>query len=164
MSNNTRGRPLKFKSVKELQKKIDEYFESCFEWEWREINKRDKNGKWITETKITKSGRKRTRLKTFLEKVRVQIEPFTITGLAIALDTTRELLCDYQKRDQFSDTIRRAKDIIVKSYEKRLIDRGNAGDIFAMKNFNWKDKSEIDNKVDENININVVNYGNNHSK
>jgi hypothetical protein len=25
------ARPLKFKSVKELQSKIDEYFESCFE-------------------------------------------------------------------------------------------------------------------------------------
>ena len=36
---NKWGRPLKFKSAEELQKKIDEYFESCFELDekWKKV-------------------------------------------------------------------------------------------------------------------------------
>lgn len=71
-------------------------------------------------------------------------EEHTITGLALHLDTTRELLCDYELKDEFSDTIRRSKMMIENAYEKRLIKRGNAGDIFALKNFGWKDKTEQD--------------------
>jgi hypothetical protein len=74
-------------------------------------------------------------------------EPITITGLALALDTTRELLCDYEEKDEFSDTIKKAKLRVQHAYEKRLVKRGNAGDIFALKNFGWKDKQEFDNNV-----------------
>ena len=69
-------------------------------------------------------------------------EPETLTGLALALDTTRETLLDYEKRDEFSDTVKRAKLRIENAYEKRLIVRGNGGDIFALKQFGWKDKTE----------------------
>lgn len=69
-------------------------------------------------------------------------EPETLTGLALALDTTRETLLDYEKRDEFSDTVKRAKLRIENAYEKRLIARGNGGDIFALKQFGWKDKTE----------------------
>lgn len=97
-----RGRPLKFKTVEELQGKIDEYFE-------------------VTP-----------------------YEELTITGLAIHLDTFRDLLCDYQKKDNFSDTIKKAKQKIENAYERRLIKRGNGGDIFALKNFGWKDENYHD--------------------
>lgn len=30
------------------------------------------------------------------------------------------------------------------SYEKDLKEKGNTGTIFALKNFDWKDKSEVD--------------------
>lgn len=74
-------------------------------------------------------------------------EPVTITGLALALDTTRETLCDYEDKDLFSDAIKKAKLKVQNAYEKRLIKRGNAGDIFALKNFGWVDKTEVDNTV-----------------
>lgn len=32
-------------------------------------------------------------------------EEWTITGLAIALDTYRSVLCDYEDKDEFSNTI-----------------------------------------------------------
>lgn len=104
---NLGGRPLKFKTVEELQEKIDRYFASCDEDE----------------------------------------EPITITGLALALGTTRELLCDYEDKDEFSDAVKMAKQRVQHAYEKRLVKRGNGGDIFALKNFGWKDKSEIDNNL-----------------
>lgn len=75
-------------------------------------------------------------------------EPITITGLALALDTTRETLCEYGERDEFVDTIKKAKLRVQNAYEKRLVRRGNAGDIFALKNFGWKDKQEVENSIE----------------
>ena len=49
----------------------------------------------------------------------------TITRLAVALDTNRETLMSYENKDNFSDTIKRAKAKIEQYYEDRLIDRGN---------------------------------------
>ncbi|KXK66847.1 hypothetical protein, partial [Christensenella minuta] len=37
---------------------------------------------------------------------------------------------------------KKAKLKIENAYEKRLIGRGNGGDIFALKQFGWKDKQE----------------------
>lgn len=101
------GRPKKFQSVEELQKKIDAYFLDCL----------------------------------------TNDEPVTVTGLCLWLDTTRDVLMDYQNDDEFSYTIKKAKQRIEHAYEKRLIRRGNAGDIFALKQFGWTDKQEIDNKI-----------------
>jgi hypothetical protein len=70
-------------------------------------------------------------------------ENWTITGLAIALDTSRKVLFEYESKAEFSNTIKKAKTYIEHAYEKRLIRRGNGGDIFALKNFGWKDKQEI---------------------
>ena len=69
-------------------------------------------------------------------------DPLTVTGLALALDTTRETLMDYQGKDGYSDAVKRAKLKIENAYEKRLIGRGNGGDIFALKQFGWSDKQE----------------------
>lgn len=71
------------------------------------------------------------------------IEEWMITGLALHLGTTRDVLMDYQNKDGFSHTVKRAKLMVEMSYEKRNIKRGNAGDIFALKQFGWKDKTEI---------------------
>ena len=69
---------------------------------------------------------------------------WTITGLALALDTTRDVLIDYQEKDGFSYAIKKAKEIVHNAYEKDLRRQGRSGDIFALKNFGWKDKTEQD--------------------
>ncbi len=71
-------------------------------------------------------------------------EEWTITGLALALDTYRSVLIDYQEKDEFSYTIKKAKEKIHNAYEKDLRKKGRSGDIFALKNFGWSDKQEID--------------------
>ncbi len=97
------GRPLKFQSVEELQKKIEEYFSVCPKEEW------------------------------------------TITGLAMALDTTRQTLCNYEDgRPEYLDTIKKAKLKVENGYEIDLKKHGRTGTIFALKNFDWKDKTEQD--------------------
>lgn len=94
------GRPLKFRSVKQLQEKIDAYFAETPENRW------------------------------------------TITGLALALDTSRNVLCDYQGKEQFSNAITRAKLKIENGYEIDLKQFGRPGTQFALKNFGWLDKQE----------------------
>lgn len=74
-------------------------------------------------------------------------EEWTITGLALALDTSRQTLLDYQGKDGFSDTVKKAKLKVENGYEKDLKKHGRSGTIFALKNFDWKDKTEVDNNV-----------------
>jgi len=96
------GRPLKFKSVEELQELADQYFADTPEVEW------------------------------------------TITGLALALDTTRQTLINYEDKDEFLDTIKKYKTRVENAYEKSLRKYGRSGDIFGLKNFGWKDRSEVE--------------------
>lgn len=100
------GRPLKFKTVEELQSKINTYFEQTPKEEW------------------------------------------TITGLALALDTYRQTLINYEERDEYLDTIKKAKQMVEHSYEIDLKKSGRTGTIFALKNFDWKDKQETDITTD----------------
>jgi len=130
---NKGGRPLKFKSAKELQQKIDEYFESCFEEVWTQ----DEDGKWLPV--LDRNG----------NVIKRQIRPFTITGLALALETTRETLLDYEDRDEFSYTIKAAKQRIENFTEEQLFtNRNTTGVIFNLKNnYGWTDKSEVDTNI-----------------
>jgi len=139
------GRPKKFQSVEELEQMIQEYFESCFlpkTYEKRVVDI-DDDGKevvsYVTSPVLNKHG----------EEVFYQIRPFTVTGLAIALDTTRDLLLDYEKRPEnaeFSDTIKRAKQRIHNYAEEFLFNGKNVtGAIFNLKNnYGWVDKTETD--------------------
>lgn len=82
-------------------------------------------------------------------------EPISITGLALSLDTTRELLAEYERKPQFSATIKRAKARVEHAYEKRLIKQGRSGDIFALKNFGWHDRQEVESsgKIEHDVSI-----------
>lgn len=97
------GRPLKFKTVKELQGKCDAFFAKCDE---------DKT-------------------------------PYTISGLALALHTSRETLMDYEARAEYSDAVKDAKLKCQNYAEQRLFGSNAAGPIFALKNYGWSDRQEI---------------------
>ena len=71
-------------------------------------------------------------------------DEWTITGLAIALDTSRKTLMEYEGKDEFSNTIKKAKDMVEYSYEIDLKKSGRSGTIFALKNFDWDDKTQTD--------------------
>lgn len=70
-------------------------------------------------------------------------EEWTITGLALALDTDRITLIRYEDRPEFSNTVKRAKSMVENSYEIDLKKNGRVGTIFALKNFGWTDKQEV---------------------
>jgi hypothetical protein len=72
-------------------------------------------------------------------------EEWTITGLALALDfTSRRQLIEYAERPEFHNTIKKAKLMVERAYEKSLRKHGRSGDIFALKNFDWTDRTETD--------------------
>ena|SRR3990167_5648048 len=71
-------------------------------------------------------------------------DEWTITGLALALDTSRKVLCEYEDKDEFSNTIKKAKLRVENGYEIDLKKHGRSGTIFALKNFDWKDNNQTD--------------------
>jgi len=71
-------------------------------------------------------------------------DEWTITGLALALDTSRKVLVEYEGRDEYSNTIKKAKLIVENGYEIDLKKHGRSGTIFALKNFDWTDKQDLE--------------------
>lgn len=73
-------------------------------------------------------------------------EPYTVTGLAMALDIDRRTLLNYGDKDEFFPTIKKAKLRVENYLEKRLIkDSSTTGIIFNLKNnYDWRDKQEIE--------------------
>lgn len=126
------GRPLKYKSVKQLQKAIDEYFESC-------------KGELATLEDGTPIFDKRG------APVLIGVRPPTITGLALALGfNSRQSLLNYQEKEEFVDTITRAKSRVEQYTEERLFDKDGAnGAKFSLSNNfkGWAEKTEIDANV-----------------
>jgi len=79
----------------------------------------------------------------------------TWTGLALHLGfASRDSLNDYKKIEGFSDPIKKALLRIEANYEEALFNRNPAGPIFALKNFGWKDKQEVDQTIKGGISIN----------
>ncbi len=73
------------------------------------------------------------------------IEKWTVTWLAIFLwFTSRQALDNYEEKPHFVDPIKKAKMLVEYSYELDLKEKGNTWSIFALKNFWWKDKQEIE--------------------
>jgi hypothetical protein len=70
-------------------------------------------------------------------------EVLTITGLALFLGfESRQSMYDYKKNNKFTYPIKRALTIIESDYEKGLRSKASTGSIFALKNMDWKDKTE----------------------
>ena len=85
------------------------------------------------------------------EYFRVQEEnnkPFLWTGLALYLGfASRQSLWEYGKKEEFSLPVKRALMRIEAGYESNLHQKNSVGSIFALKNFDWKDKQEISQEV-----------------
>ena len=115
------GRPPKYKSVEEIEQKIEAYFKSC---EGEPL--KDRDGTVLTDK--------------YGAPIIVGKRPPTVTGLALALGfASRQALLNYQGRKQFNDTITRAKTYVEQYAEERLFDRdGTSGAQFSLKNnFGW---------------------------
>lgn len=74
----------------------------------------------------------------------IWLRPPTVTGLALALGLSRQGLIEYNAKNDFSDTITRAKQMVEQFNEEHLLTSKSAhGVAFNLKNnFGWKDKRE----------------------
>jgi hypothetical protein len=79
----------------------------------------------------------------------VSQKEWTITGLALYLDTSRETLMNYQHKGEFFDAVKKVKDMIEHAYEIRGMEKGGVFDIFRLKNMGWKDRTETDITTDD---------------
>lgn len=86
--------------------------------------------------------------------------PYTVCGLAYALSLTRQGLLEYKRKEEFSDTITRARQRVEIAMEELLLrNSANNGVIFNMKNnFKWRDQSDI--SIGEHKIIEVVRFQN----
>ncbi len=123
MAKNKGGRPPHYKTPKELQAKIDEYFEKP----------------------------PNTRTMTLANGSSVEIPLYGVSGLAYALGfMDRQSLYDYDNRsDKFSCIVKRARLFIESEYEVALRDNNVTGIIFALKQMGWKDRQEIDHAISD---------------
>ena len=138
------GRPLKYKTAEEMQEKIDKYFKSCY----KPVVVFNKD-KCKCETVRDDDG-------NIIEE---QYRPFTVTGLADALDMSRQSLLNYSKEEEFFDTIMRAKRKCELYAEERLYDKdGNRGAMFSLSNnfAEWKNKQDIDANVNTEIKVTLT--------
>ena len=134
---NSVGRPPRYKSVAELQAKIDAYFDSC-------------------AGRVATNAEGEAILDKYGSPVMIDKHPPTVTGLALALGfLTRQALIYYEGKPQFVDTIARAKTRCEAYTEARLFDRdGCNGAKFSLTNNfkGWKEKPE-EEKDDEGVTI-----------
>ncbi|MBJ8343953.1 terminase small subunit [Antrihabitans sp. YC2-6] len=147
---NLGGRPLKFKTVEELNQKIEAYFGNCDS----HLSTRK-----IIETRADGS--------TFVSEIQyfTEREPYTVNGLAYTLNTTRDVLIDYEsgKYDDrapdadeasdilFSNAIKSAKRRIAADVERRMLkgeSPASAGIFWLKNNDNWRDRQELDHTSD----------------
>lgn len=116
------GRPLTFKTAKELQKVIDEYFDWC-----------ENRIKTIWDESKQK------------EIVVNNPAPYTMSGLARRMGIDRHTLLNYAEKDEFLATIKAARERIHEDVETRLMEKQATGAIFNLKNnFGWRDESHTD--------------------
>lgn len=104
-----------FKTVKELEDKIEEYFAT---------------GAYKRKV-VTENGQV------------IEVPTPMITDLALFLGfCNRQSFYDYENNEEFSDALKKARARIEREYEANLRNSSCAGSIFALKNFGWVDKTD----------------------
>ena len=86
------------------------------------------------------------KIEMYFKECEKKNEPYTVTGLCLALDICRDTLAEYAKNSEFSDTIKKARLKVENYLEKHLItDSSTTGIIFNLKNnFGWTDKQQLE--------------------
>jgi len=132
MTEGIKGRPPKYNSPEEMQRIIDIYFKAC------RANKLEELGiENDIEAQLTPDD-----LQIFSN---IDESVPLISGLAYTLGMTTEALRNYEEKDDFLATVKRAKQRVEMNLEQRLSGQAVTGSIFSLKNnFGWKDKNETE--------------------
>ena len=134
------GRPPYFESAEQMQTLIDKYFEDC-------------DGKILLDVDGNPVRNKYGKI------IRDDRRPYTVTGLALARGfNSRTSLLNYEGKEEFVNTIMRAKARVERYAEERLYDKdGSNGAKFSLANNfkDWTEKQSIEADVKNTVTINV---------
>jgi hypothetical protein len=128
------GRPLIFQSVEQLQAAIEDYFTFC-DNRIKQVHSKEGESYAVSNP-----------------------EPYTMSGLALALGIDRKTLLNYSNKEEFFPTIKAARNKVEADVERRMSDKETftPGLIFnAKNNFDWKDKTEQD--ISHSGNVSFIN-------
>lgn len=95
------------------------------------------------------AGELQKRVDEFFEWVELKGKPPTIARLAIFLDCDRQTIYNYEKKDEYFDIIKKARNLCIADLEERTVMEGKPGQIFIAKNYGYTDKQEIVSTVQE---------------
>lgn len=134
------GRPLKYETVEELDRAIQNYFAEQDPHETKTLVEtgRDSKGNLLYDTRNVLTDQK----------------PYTMSGLARAVGLSRQGLIEYSNKDEFSDSIRAAKQRCEEYAESQLYGPFANGAKFNLTNnyrnkfHDWSDKQAIDHTTD----------------
>ena len=85
------------------------------------------------------------KIELYFTQCKEEERPYTMSGLAYALDMDRRTLLNYSSRSEFILTIKKARDRIQQYAEERLFGNNVTGVIFNLKNnFGWEDKKQVE--------------------
>ncbi len=125
---NKVGRPPKYNTPEEMQRIIDLYYLAC--------RCHQADDATMLEDLPTED--------LLIINDIVDVVP-TISGLAYTLGMSTEAFRNYEQKDEFLATVKKAKQRVEMSLEQRLAGNAVTGSIFSLKNnFGWKDKTETD--------------------
>lgn len=125
------GRPPIFETPEQVQAEIDRYFTEGVTMKTVIIGKAPNN-------------------------YTIEVEVPTITGLCYFLGfESRQSFYDYEAKPEFAYTIKKARLFIEKHYEEMLQTGNTTAAIFALKNFDWTDRQEIDQKTEHSGGIRI---------
>jgi hypothetical protein len=126
------GRPLKYETVEELDRAIQNYFAQCDPHETKMLVEtgRDSKGNMLHDAR----------------NVLTEQKPYTVSGLARALGISRTTLLAYKERTGFLDSIQGAIDRCEEYAESMLYSPYSNGAKFNLTNNydDWSDKKEVD--------------------
>lgn len=131
-TGNPVGRPLKYKTVEELQSAIDEYFAYC---DNRIVSFYSAKAEGVVEVNDP--------------------APYTMAGLARVIGLSRQALSEYSHKEQYGDAIKEARLRVQEDVETRLMEKNATGAIFNLKNnFGYTDVKDSNVHIKEMPTIN----------
>ena len=97
--------------------------------------------KWDTPEQLQKD------VDRYFDYCKEESKPETIAGLAYYTNVDRHTIYNYDKKDEYFHIIKRARERILMGLEETSISKGNAGTIFVMKQYGYKDRHEVENNI-----------------
>lgn len=134
-ASNPVGRPLKFKTVEELDLAIQRYF--------------DEQDPHVVKHMEASGFNERGQTMWTTREIMTEQRPYTMSGLARALGLSRQALLEYSQREKYGDSIQAAKDRCQEYAESQLFGPyANGAKFNLINNYQgkyqpWAEKQEI---------------------